>query len=239
LGLIGGMSWESTALYYRELNQEVTRRLGGQHSSKILLHSVDFAPVVRRQHAGEWDRLAEELSDVAARLEGAGADAIVLCTSTMHAVAAEVQSAVSVPLVHIADAVGEAALDGGHRVVGLLGTRFTMEQPFYRDRLRSRFAIETRVPDEADREAVHRILYDELCRGIVRDASHERYREVASALVASGASAIVLGCTETGTLLPQDALSVPMLDSLRLHCRAAVDLQLTGTRPRTRTSRSE
>ena len=238
LGLIGGMSWESTALYYRALNVEVARRLGARHSSKLLLHSVDFEPVVRRQHAGDLETLGRELADVAGRLEGAGADAIVLCTNTMHAVAPSIQRAIGVPLLHIADSVGEALRDDGHEVVGLLGTRFTMEAPFYRERLATRFGLRVCTPDDADRNDVHRIIYDELCRGTVRDESRDRYRNVVNKLERAGATAIVLGCTEIGMLLPPGTLDVPTFDSLELHCRTAVEFQLMGTRRRTPTGQA-
>lgn len=237
LGLIGGMSWESTAVYYRLLNEDVRRRLGGQHSSRLLLHSVDFDVVVRNQHADRWDLLEAELVDLAMKLEGVGADALVLCTNTMHQLAPAIQRAVAVPLLHIADPTGEALRDDGHTIVGLIGTKFTMEREFYRDRLQTKYGLEVHVPDDRGRADVHRIIYDELCRGTVKEASRERYREIVDQLRDQGATAVILGCTEIGLLLRAGDASLPLFDTTALHCRAAVDFQLAasaGRAPRRR-----
>ncbi len=227
LGLIGGTSWESTAVYYRLLNEEVRRRLGGAHSSKLLLHSVDFEPIVRLQHAGEWAQVGEILRDIAGKLEGAGADALVLCANTMHKFAPEVQASLGIPILHIADATGEALRDDGHTVVGLLGTRFTMEEAFYKERLRQKYGLDVRVPDEAGRAEIHRVIYDELCRGTIREESRKRYLEEIASLAEGGTTAVILGCTEIGLLVPTDAAHVPLYDTTVLHARMAVDFQLS------------
>jgi aspartate racemase len=221
LGLIGGMSWESTLPYYRIVNETVREVLGGLHSAELILRSVDFDRIERLQAAGEWDRAGEELASVARGLEAAGAEALVLCTNTMHKVAPAIEEAVSIPLLHIADPTGEALVAAGHTTVGLLGTRFTMEQDFYRERLASRFGLRVLVPDEADRDLVHRVIYEELCLGEIRDDSRESYLEVLDRLGAAGAQAVILGCTEIGMLVgPQDT-SIPLLDTTYLHARSA------------------
>jgi len=226
IGLIGGMSWESTLHYYRLINQGVKRRLGGLHSARILLASVDFAPIAALQAAGDWDQAGAILAGEAAALERAGADFLVLCTNTMHRVAAATRCMVLVQLVHIAEPTAAAIAARGIRRVGLLGTRFTMEEPFYRERLRARHGLDVRVPGDADRALVHRVIYDELCQGVIAPASRDQYRRVAGELVAAGAEGVIFGCTEIGSLLDAYDVAVPTFDTTALHAAAAVDLAL-------------
>ena len=221
LGLIGGMSWESTVPYYRIVNQTVKERLGGLHSARLLLYSVDFAQIEKLQHAGDWDAAGTVLADAARALRAGGAQLLVICTNTMHKVADAVETASGLPLLHIADATGEAIRDAGLQRVGLLGTRFTMEQDFYRQRLVERHGLEVLVPEPDDRDTVHRVIYDELCQGTIREESRARYRTVIERLVARGAQGIILGCTEIGLLEGDDDASVPLFDTTALHARAA------------------
>ncbi|SEJ45420.1 aspartate racemase [Deinococcus reticulitermitis] len=223
LGVLGGMSWTSTSEYYRLLNSEYAARQGGLHSAPLLLHSVDFAPVAAMQQAGEWEAAGAVLAEAARGLERAGAGAILLATNTMHKVAGQIEGAGGLPLLHIVDGTGEAIRAAGLSRVGLLATAFTMEQDFYTGRLRDRFGIETLVPDAVGRADVHRIIYDELCRDVVREDSRERYREVMRDLVARGAQGIIYGCTEITLLVGQNDSPVPVFDTTRLHTRAAVD----------------
>jgi len=223
------MSWESSAEYYRLLNRGVRDRLGGQHSARTLMLSVDFAAVARAQHDGHWGTLADMLAADARALEAGGAGMLLLCTNTMHQVADRIGEAVSVPLLHIADPTADAALAAGHRRLGLIGTGFTMERPFYRDRLAAR-GLEVIVPDVDDRTTVHRVIYDELVQGRFLDASRAAYRGVLARLAARGADAVVLGCTEIGLLVSEGDSPVPLLDTARLHAEAGVDW-LVGSRP--------
>ncbi len=222
LGVLGGMSWTSTEAYYRGLNEGVAARLGGLHSARLVLHSVDFAPVAQAQHAGDWDATTRVLGGAAAGLAAAGAEALLLATNTMHVVAGAVEEAAGIPLLHIADPTADALLAAGHRRVGLLATRFTMEEPFYVERLRDR-GLEVVVPGAADRELVHRVIYDELVVDVVRDESREAYRDVVARLAAEGAEAVVLGCTEIGLLLHEGDTDVPLVDTTALHVAAGVD----------------
>ncbi|KFL35697.1 aspartate/glutamate racemase family protein [Arenimonas donghaensis] len=226
IGLIGGMSWESTLAYYRQLNESVKQRLGGFHSARLVLYSVDFAQIEQMQREGRWEESGELLAAAARALEAAGADFFLLGTNTMHKVAPAIEAAVSIPFIHIADPTGVEARRRGCSVVGLLGTRFTMEQAFYRDRFTNEHGLQVVVPGPEDRETVHRIIYDELCRGVVSDASRDAYREIMATLVAHGAQAIVLGCTEIGMLVDQTDATVPLLDTTALHVGAAVDAAL-------------
>jgi aspartate racemase len=226
LGLIGGMSWTSTISYYRRLNQLIAERLGGRHSARLLLYSVDFDAVERLQHAGRWDEAGELLADAARRLAAGGAEGIVLCTNTMHKVAGHIEAAVDLPLLHIADATGEAIQERGHRRVGLLGTRFTMEQPFYRERLAEGFGLDVLVPGDNDREMIHRVIFDELCVERVEPASRRAYQHVIADLAENGAEAVILGCTEIALLIGPNDVSVPVFDTTELHVRAAVDFAL-------------
>ncbi len=223
LGLIGGMSWTSTAVYYRAINEGVQARLGGLHSADLLLHSVDFASIARMQQAGEWQAAADQLAGSARKLASAGAQALVLCTNTMHKVADQLQAAVDVPLLHIVDPTGDALRAAGIERVALLGTRFTMEEPFYRDRLQARFAIEAIQPEVTAREDMHRIIYEELCRNIISDVSRQRVRNIVADLKRAGAQAVILGCTEIGLLVGADDLCLPTFDTTALHAAAAVD----------------
>lgn len=226
IGLLGGMSWESTLPYYRQINEAVRERLGELHSARLVLFSVDFAQVERLQRSGDWDAAGVLLAEAARALQRAGADFLVLCTNTMHKVAEAIEAAVDIPLLHIADPTAAAIRSAGLSRVGLLGTRFTMEQPFYRERLERRHGIEVLVPDEADRTEVHRVIYEELCLGSVHEASRQAYRQVIARLVERGAEAVILGCTEIGLLLgPRDA-SVALFDTTALHARAAAERAL-------------
>ncbi|MBV2153397.1 aspartate/glutamate racemase family protein [Kitasatospora sp. SUK 42] len=227
LGLIGGMSWESTAEYYRLLNTLTRNRLGGLHSARLVLHSVDFAEIERLQAAGRWSEAGEILADAARSLEAAGAELLLICTNTMHKVADQVEAAVSVPLLHLADATAEAVRAAGVRRVGLLGTAFTMEQDFYRGRLASG-GLNVLVPKAGSRALVHRIIYEELCVGLVREESRASYRQVISELVAAGAEGIVLGCTEIELLIRPEDSPVPVFPTTRLHAEAAIDAALAA-----------
>lgn len=228
IGLIGGMSWESTIPYYRQINERIKEKLGGLHSAKIALYSVDFHEIERLQHAGDWDAAGRVLADAARSLKAAGADFLVLCTNTMHKVAPAIEAAVDIPLLHIADPTAEAIRAAGVSTVGLLGTRFTMEQAFYKDRLVDRFGLKVLTPSEAERQIVHRIIYEELCLGQIRDESREEYRRIIAALVAQGAEAVILGCTEISLLVgPADA-SVPLFDTTALHALHAADAAIQG-----------
>jgi aspartate racemase len=227
IGLIGGMSWESTIPYYRLINEAVKQRLGGLHSARIVLVSVDFHEVEVLQREGRWNEAGALLAQAAKSLEAAGADFVVLATNTMHKVADAITAAVAIPLLHIADPTAAAIKAEGLHTIGLLGTRFTMEQPFYRERLQSRHGIQVLIPDEAERALVHRVIYDELCLGTIRQESRQAYREVMRGLVARGAQALVLGCTEISLLVGAEDASVPVFDTTALHAAAAAATALT------------
>lgn len=226
IGLIGGMSWESTVPYYRLINEGVKQRLGGLHSARIILYSVDFAEVEHLQRTGNWQAAGELLAQAAHKLQGAGAEALVLCTNTMHKVADAIESAVQIPLLHIADPTAARIRQAGLGKVGLLGTRFTMEQDFYKERLVQRHGLQVLVPSEPDRDAVHRIIYEELCLGLVREASRREYQRVMADLVVQGAQAIILGCTEISLLVSPDDAPVPLFDTTAIHAGSAVDWAL-------------
>jgi aspartate racemase len=221
IGLIGGMSWESTIPYYRHINETVRERLGGLHSARLLLYSVDFHDIEQMQRAGEWEAAGAALAVAARALTIAGAELLVLCTNTMHKVAPAIEAAAAVPLLHIVDPTAEAIRAQGFRRVGLLGTRFTMEQDFYRRRLEDRHGLEVCVPDEADRVTLHRIIFEELCLGRILPASRDDYRRIMATLIKDGAQAIILGCTEISLLVSQDDAAVPLVDTTALHARAA------------------
>lgn len=227
IGLLGGMSWESTALYYRILNQQVKQQLGGLHSAELVLWSVDFQRIEQLQTAGEWQQAGEILAEAARNLERAGAQFIVLCTNTMHKVAAQISAATDIPLLHIADATGRRIQQAGIRRVGLLATRFTMEQDFYRGRLQQQFGLEVMTSNEADRLFVHKVIYHELCLGEINPLSRRRYREIMQSLVAQGAEAIILGCTEITLLVDATDASVPLFDTTLIHAEEAVIQALT------------
>ena len=226
IGLIGGMSWESSAEYYRILNQGVRDRLGPTASARCLLWSFDFAEIERLQHDGDWPALTERMIDAARRLETAGAELLLICTNTMHRMADAVQAAVSIPLLHIADPTADRIKAAGLNRVGLLGTAFTMEQDFYKGRLATLHGLDVLVPGEADRATVHRIIYEELVAGIVTPTSRAAYREVIARLVARGAEAVILGCTEIMLLVTPEDSAVPLFDTTALHAQAAIDQAL-------------
>jgi aspartate racemase len=223
IGVIGGMSWESSAEYYRLLNRHAKTRLGGHHNARSLLLTVDFAAVEASQRAGDWIALGAHMADAARHLEAGGADLVILATNTMHRVCESIEAAITVPFLHIADPTGSALRAAGIERVGLLGTRYTMEQSFYTGRLRERYALDTLIPNETDRADVHRIIYDELCHGVIEDGSRRVYQRVIEDLASRGAQAVILGCTEI-TLLIKPADSVlPVFDTTALHAQAAVD----------------
>lgn len=227
LGLLGGMSWESTQHYYRALNEGVKQALGGLHSAKLVLYSVDFAEIERLQHQGDWAQTAVILAAAAQSVERAGAEGLLICTNTMHKVADDIQAAIKIPLLHIADATGEALQRDGVKQVGLLGTAFTMEQAFYKERLEKRFGLTVRVPNANDRADVHRIIYDELCRGKVLPESRTRYLTIMDELYENGAQAIILGCTEIAMLVGSADTDIPLYDTTALHAKAAVTWALS------------
>lgn len=228
IGLIGGMSWESTVPYYRQVNETIKEHLGGLHSAKVVLYSVDFHEVERLQHAGDWDAAGALLADAARSLQAAGADFLVLCTNTMHKVASAIEGAVNIPLFHIADPTAEEIKRAGYTRIGLLGTRFTMEQAFYKDRLRERHGLDVIVPGQEDRDIVHRIIYEELCLGRIVDGSRDEYRRIIAGLVEQGAQAIILGCTEISLLVAQQDEAVPLFDTTAIHARKAAEWALTS-----------
>jgi aspartate racemase len=217
LGLIGGMSWESTIPYYRHINEFVKERLGGLHSANLVLYSVDFHEVERLQRIGDWRGAGQLLAAAARSLEAAGANCVLLCTNTMHIVAPAVEAAVRIPLLHIADPTADVIKAAGLSVVGLLGTRFTMEQDFYRERLTARHGLTVLTPSAADRELVHRIIYEELCLGKILPASRDAYRKIIATLAAQGAQAVILGCTEIALLIRQSDAAVPLFDTTSIH----------------------
>ncbi|MFD0268592.1 aspartate/glutamate racemase family protein [Streptomyces sp. NPDC127106] len=229
IGLIGGMSWESTAQYYRLLNEFTRNRLGGLHSARCVIYSLDFAEIEQLQVQGRWADAGEILAAAARSLEAAGADLVLICTNTMHKVADVVDAAVAIPLLHLADATAHAVRASGLRRVGLLGTAFTMEQDFYRDRLQAA-GLEVRIPDAGGRALVHRVIYEELCLGIVREESRTAYQKVIEDLVAAGAEGIILGCTEIELLIGPGDSPVSLFPTARLHAEAAVDAALAGLR---------
>lgn len=226
IGLLGGMSWESTATYYRLINQEVRRSLGGQNSARLILHSLNFQEIEPLQRAGRWDLLGELLADASRKLEVAGSDMVLVCTNTMHKVADQIQASISIPFVHIVDVVGDCLKAHGHSKVGLLGTRFTMEDPFYRDRLKARYGIDVIVPETTPREKVHKVIYDELCKGEFQEASRDCYLQIIHDLHAQGAQSVILGCTEIGLLVRPSDTRVPLIDTTVVHSARAVALAL-------------
>jgi aspartate racemase len=226
IGLIAGMSWESSLVYYRIINEAVKDRLGGLHSAKCIMYSVDFAEIEPLQHEGEWDAAADKMIEAARHVQDGGADFIVLCTNTMHKTADDVQRQINIPLLHIADATAETIKVKGLTKVGLLGTRFTMEDDFYKGRLTDKHGLDVIVPSQHDRDLVHRVIYEELCVGEIRQASKERYVGIMDNLVSSGAQGIVLGCTEIGLLVGADDSSVPVFDTTKIHAEAAVEFAL-------------
>jgi aspartate racemase len=227
LGLLGGMSWESSIEYYRLVNEEVRERLGGLHSADCILRSVDFAEIEPLQREDRWDEAGDLLASEARALAAAGAELLVLCTNTMHQVADVIISAIEIPMIHIADATAKAVREQGLQTVGLLATAYTMEREFYIGRLHDRHGLRVLVPDPADRRLVHDVIYDELCMGVIEDASRDQYRRIMAGLAARGAEGILLGCTEIDLLVGASDSPVPVFDTTRLHVQAAVDAALT------------
>ena len=223
IGLLGGMSWESTLSYYKAINEGVKKRLGGLHSAQIALYSVDFDPIEKLQHEGNWDGTAEILTEAAQRVEAAGADFLLICTNTMHKVAPQIESGINIPLIHIADATAETLVSRGIQKVGLLGTAFTMEQDFYKGRLTDKYGLDVIVPDANDRSFIHRVIYEELCLGTVTAEAKDGYLHVIDRLAAEGAEAVILGCTEIGLLVKQEDTQVDLFDTTEIHAQAAVN----------------
>jgi aspartate racemase len=226
IGLIGGMSWESSIEYYRIINQEVRKALGGVHSAKSVMVSLDFGEIEELQMKGDWEEATRVMIQSAREVEKGGADFLLICTNTMHVMADDVQAGVDIPLLHIADATARAVKEQGLKSVGLLGTRFTMEKEFYRGRLEKAYKLKVFVPDQSGRELVHNVIYDELVQGMIKDDSRQRYKEVIQNLVKDGAEGIVLGCTEIGLLVKKEDVSVPIFDTMEIHALAAVDAAL-------------
>jgi aspartate racemase len=226
IGLIGGMSWESSLEYYRILNETVRDRLGGLHSAQCLMISVDFAEIEALQHAGRWEEAGQILAEAARSLERGGAECVVLCTNTMHKLAGAIQAAVSIPFLHIADATAQRVQSSGLQRIGLLGTRFTMEEDFYKARLTGSFGLEVLIPEQAERQQVHDVIYQELCLGIIRSDSRDAYRKIIAQLAQRGAQGIILGCTEIGLLVKPEDSPLPLFDTTRIHAEAAVDWAL-------------
>ncbi len=226
IGLIGGLSWESSIEYYRIINQETQKRLGGLHSAKCLLHSFDFAEIESLQEAGDWETATKRMIAAAQNLERAGADCIVICSNTMHRMADDVAAAVKRPLIHIADATAEVIRDDRLQTIGLLGTRYTMEQEFYKGRMTDRYSLNVLIPDSAGRDIIHRVIYEQLVRGIIQDESRALYQAVINKLRTAGAQAVILGCTEIGLLIKPEDCSIPSYDTAYLHALAAVDWAL-------------
>lgn len=224
IGLIGGMSWQSTIDYYREINEGVKRKLGGLHSAQIALYSVDFEPIEKLQHSGEWEATGEILAAAASSVEKCGADFFLICTNTMHKVAEQVTGAVEIPLLHIADATAEALHQDNVTKIGLLGTAFTMEQDFYRGRLVDKHGIDVVVPDVDDRKIIHDIIFRELCLGQVKEESKQEYLRIVKSLKGMGCQGVILGCTEIGMLIGQDDTDIPLYDTTKIHAAKAVEL---------------
>lgn len=227
IGMLGGMSWESTTSYYQAINEGIKASLGGLHSAKICLHSVDFAEIESLQHLGDWEGTADILSKAARSVQAGGADFLIICTNTMHKVAPQIEHHLSIPILHIADATAEQLKRDGITRVGLLGTRFTMEQDFYKGRLTANFGIEVLVPNESERTIIHDVIYHELCLGKVLDGSKVEYLRIIDKLYAQGAEAVILGCTEIALLVQQADTSVPLYDTTAIHAAAAVELALS------------
>lgn len=227
IGLLGGMSWESTLTYYKLLNEGINQQLGGLHSAKILLNSVDFHEIEALQHQGHWEETATILTAAAQSVEQAGAEFLMICTNTMHKVAPQIEASVSIPLLHIADATGEALIRQGITKVGLLGTAFTMEQDFYKQRLVDKFGIEVLVPNGVQRKLVHNVIYNELCRGTVTRRSKHDFQTIIDDLSADGAQGVILGCTEIGMLVSDQDASIPVFDTTKIHTDAAIALALS------------
>lgn len=227
IGMIGGMSWESTLEYYRIINEEVKDRLGGFHSAKCILYSVDFAEIEKLQHENKWEEATDLMVEAARKVERGGAEFIIICTNTMHLMADDVQLNVKIPLVHIVDVTAEEIKKNKFSRIGLLGTRFTMEHHFYKNRLKERHGIEAIIPSEEERKIIHDILYNELCLGDIRNISKDKFKKIIEKLVSQGAQGIILGCTEIPLLVDQKDYSIPLFDTTLIHSKAAVDFALS------------
>lgn len=226
IGLLGGMSWESTLEYYKAINLGIQEALGGLHSAKTVVYSVDFAPLEKHQHAGQWDKIAHLLTQAALNVQAAGADCLLVCTNTMHKVAPRIQGAIDIPLLHIADATAEVLMADKIEAVGLLGTAFTMEQPFYKARLEDNYGLRVITPEKQERKVIHDVIYQELCMGKICDESRQYYLQVIDDLAAQGAQAVILGCTEIGLLVKQADTDVKLLDTTAIHAQKAVQYAL-------------
>lgn len=228
IGMLGGMSWESTASYYKAINEGVKSELGGLHSAKICLYSVNFDEIEKLQHEGKWNETALILANAAKSVEAGGADFLMICTNTMHKVVPEIEAEISIPILHIADATANKLVADGVKKVGLLGTRFTMEQDFYKSRLIDNFGVDVVVPDTNGQTVVHNVIYDELCRGIISSESREQYLSIVNDLHEQGAEAVILGCTEIALLIQQEHTRVPLYDTTEIHAAQAVQLAISG-----------
>ena len=227
IGLLGGMSWESTVEYYRLINEGIKSKLSGLHSAQIAMYSVDFEPIEQLQKSGEWESSGEILADAAKKIESAGADFLLICTNTMHKVAQQIEAAIQIPLIHIADATAEELIKNNMQSVGLLGTVFTMEQDFYKGRLQDKFGLNVVIPEKADREIVHKVIYQELCLGNVQTDSRNEYLRIIKDLSEQGAQAVVLGCTEIGILVKQSDTEIKLLDTTAIHAQKAVEMAIS------------
>jgi aspartate racemase len=227
IGLIGGMSWESSSEYYRIINETVRERLGGLHSAECIMYSADFEEIENLQHQGKWEELTKLMLNFAQKLEGAGADFIVICTNTMHKMAEEVENNTNIPLLHIADATAEKIIEKGLRKLGLLGTNFTMEEDFFKKRLEEKYNIEVIIPSQNDRRIIDSVIYNELCLGIIKQSSKEKYKEVINRLISDGADGVILGCTEIPLLVSQGDVEMPVFDTTTIHAKSAVEFALT------------
>ena len=226
IGLLGGMSWGSTIDYYRKINEGVGRSLGGLHSAKIVMYSVDFGPIEELMKAGLWDEITENLTNAASKIEAAGADFMLICTNTMHKLAPQIEASVKIPLLHIADATGETLMAENVKTVALLGTAFTMEQTFYSERLSEKFGLNVLIPEKEEREIIHNVIFEELCRGTINGKSKNNYLKIIEKLKERGAEAVILGCTEIGMLIDQEDTSVRLFDTTEIHARKAVEYAL-------------
>jgi len=229
IGLIGGMSWNSSLEYYRIINESIQEKLGGLHSARCILYSVDFGELGKLQREGKWEELAGLMVEAAERLQGAGADCIVICTNTMHKLADDIESSINIPLIHIADATGDEIRKSGLSRVALLGTKFTMEEDFYKTRLQQKYGVEVVIPGQRERQAIHDIIYDELCLGVIRQSSAEIVTAAIRGLIAGGAEGVILGCTELPLLITQESIEVPVFDTTAIHAQAAVDFALRAS----------
>ncbi len=226
IGLLGGMSWESTALYYKQINEEIKKQLGGLHSAKVVIYSVDFDEIEKLQHQGKWDETAKILSEAAKNIQNASADFLVICTNTMHKVAPTIQEHIDIPILHIANATGKKLQEEGIKRVGLLGTAFTMQQDFYKDTIQTNFDIEVIVPIEEDIKIVHKIIYEELCLGTIKESSKKEYLRIIDSLSSQGAQGVILGCTEIGMLVSQEDTQIKLFDTTYIHAIEAVNKAL-------------